>query len=338
MDAERCEPAGSWPAVDGRRPPDPRPDQGPTGRQIHELAGADAPPRGPARRDEAGERARGTHASIGHQDITGVYARRDRRPPGQSLGQGGRHDQLQEHPGARRAPSPAPGAREAAPRPRRRRLAAGGLPGRRSGPGASRALDQHRAMALPPAFLPGGARPRAAEGRQEAGQAAPQEAGAGLTVGRRPAPPARQLGPRAAGGVALEQRSQEERPRGHRREPASAPGGIPALTAQGQEGVGWQPRGPRAGDAWQNGRASRHHRMTSWTSRRCIPRQTGEAWRLPTAASAQVIHQAFCLTSCHSRQSPNVSLMRRRCFPTSTESQTMLDGYSNGICSDNYAA
>src|SRR4029434_644663 len=35
MDAERCEPAGSWHAFDGRRPPHTWSDKGPTGREIH---------------------------------------------------------------------------------------------------------------------------------------------------------------------------------------------------------------------------------------------------------------------------------------------------------------
>jgi hypothetical protein len=42
LDAEGLEPAGAWEAFDGRRPPNAWHDQGPTGREIHDLARAHA--------------------------------------------------------------------------------------------------------------------------------------------------------------------------------------------------------------------------------------------------------------------------------------------------------
>jgi hypothetical protein len=296
MDASRCEPAGSWHAFDGRRPPYTRPDQGPTGRTIHDLSGADAQHRVHTSLDEEGEMGRGTQAPIGHQYITGWSARMDRLHPGKIMGQEGRNDQLQEHTRARMEQSQEPGDGAAAPRPLRRRLAAGGLQGRRIWHGASRALDQNRAMAMPPSFVQGGSLHRAAEVLQEEVQEAPRESGAGLTVCRRTAPQARQMGQMAAGGVAMEKLSQAERHRGNRREHAIAPGGIPDLTAQGKDRFGLQQRGPRTGEAWQHGRDIRNHRMTSCTIRMFIPIHTGDAWRLPASARAQVIHHAFCLT------------------------------------------
>jgi hypothetical protein len=137
MDAERFEPAGSWHAFAGRRPPYTRPDQGPTGRTIHDLSGADAQHRVHASLDEEGEMGRGTQAPIGHQYITGLSARMDRLHPGKIMGQEGRNDQLQEHTCARMEQSQEPGDGEAAPRPLRRRLAEGGLQGRSIWHGAS---------------------------------------------------------------------------------------------------------------------------------------------------------------------------------------------------------
>jgi hypothetical protein len=101
MDAERFEPAGSWHAFAGRRPPYTRPDKGPTGCDIHDLSGADAPHGVHASLDEEGERGIGTQAPVGHQYIAWLYARMDRLHPGQIMGQKGCNDQLQEHTGAR---------------------------------------------------------------------------------------------------------------------------------------------------------------------------------------------------------------------------------------------
>jgi hypothetical protein len=59
MDASRCEPAGSWHAFAGRRPPYTRPDKGPTRGDIHHLARTNAQHRMHASLDEAGEMGRG---------------------------------------------------------------------------------------------------------------------------------------------------------------------------------------------------------------------------------------------------------------------------------------
>ena len=69
MDAERFEPAGSWKAFDGRCPPHTWPDEGPTGRAIHDLSGADAQHGVHASLNEEGEMGIGTQAPIGHQYI-----------------------------------------------------------------------------------------------------------------------------------------------------------------------------------------------------------------------------------------------------------------------------
>jgi hypothetical protein len=71
MDAERFEPAGPWHAFDGRRPPHARPDKGPTWREIHNLARADAEHGVHASLDEEGEMRIGTQPSIRHEHITG---------------------------------------------------------------------------------------------------------------------------------------------------------------------------------------------------------------------------------------------------------------------------
>ena len=147
---------------------------------------------------------RGTQAPLCHQYITWLSARMDRLHPGQIMGQEGRNDQLQEHTGASLEQSQAPGDGAAAPRPRLRRWAEGGLQGRSIGHGASRAIDQTRAMAMPPACVQGGSLHRAAEVLQEEVKEAQRESGAGLTVCRRTAPQARQMGQMAAGGVAMQ--------------------------------------------------------------------------------------------------------------------------------------
>jgi hypothetical protein len=69
MDASCFEPAGAWKAFDGRRPPDPRPDPGPTGRALHHLSRADAPHGLHASLNEEGERGGGTQAPLGHQHV-----------------------------------------------------------------------------------------------------------------------------------------------------------------------------------------------------------------------------------------------------------------------------
>src|SRR4030095_8537264 len=66
------------------------------------------------------------------------------------------------------------------------------------------------AVAMPSPFVQGGLLHRAAEALQEEGKKAQRESGAGLTVGRRTEPQARQMGQMAAGGVAMQNLPQEE--------------------------------------------------------------------------------------------------------------------------------
>ena len=129
---------------------------------------------------------------------------------GEIVGEEGRDDQLQEHPGARMEQPQEVRHGKAAPRPLLRRLAERLLQGRGIGHGAARAIDEKGAMAMPPPFVQGGALHRAAEALQEEVKEAQREFGAGLTVGRRTEPQARQMGQMAAGGVAMQNLQQEE--------------------------------------------------------------------------------------------------------------------------------
>jgi hypothetical protein len=123
MDAERCEPAGSWKPFDGRRPPHTRPDQGPTRREIDHLACTDAPPRLHAGLNEEGHMGIRTQAAIGYQDIAWWSARVDRLHPGQIVGEERRDHQLQEEARARMKQPQQARYGNAAPRPWLRRLA-----------------------------------------------------------------------------------------------------------------------------------------------------------------------------------------------------------------------
>jgi hypothetical protein len=152
LDAESVEPPGPWHAVDGRRPPHTRRDKGPTGREVHELPRADAEHGVHAGLDEGGQVGVGTQAPIRHQHTSGGSHRVHRVHLGQVVGQGGRDDPREEHPGARMAQPQEVGHGEAAPRPWPGRLAEGGLSRRRLGHGAARAADETRATALPPPF------------------------------------------------------------------------------------------------------------------------------------------------------------------------------------------
>ena len=114
----------------------------------------------------------------------------DRLHPGQIVGEKGRDDQLQEHTRAGMEQPQQARHGKAAPRPLLRRLAEGGLQGRGIGHGTSRAIDQKRAMALPPPFVQGGALHRAAEALEQEVKEAQRESGTSLTVGRRTEPQA----------------------------------------------------------------------------------------------------------------------------------------------------
>jgi hypothetical protein len=133
MDAERCEPSGSWEAFDGRRPPHTRPDKRPTGREVHDLSAADAQHGGHAGLHEEGEMGVGTQAPIGHQHISLLSAWMHRLHLGEIVGEEGRGHQLQEHPGARMKQPQEPRDGKTAPRPLHVRLAEGVLEGRRIG-------------------------------------------------------------------------------------------------------------------------------------------------------------------------------------------------------------
>jgi hypothetical protein len=190
MDATRCAPAGSWHACDGRCPPPTWPGQGPTGREIPDLSGADAPHGVHARLDEQGEMGVATQAPIGPEPIVWWSARMHRLHPGTLVGQQGRDDPLAEH--TRAGMEQAQPARHgnAAPRLRLRRRAEGGRQGQGIGHGPSRAIDHTRAMALPPPVVHGGALYRTAEALEQKVTAAPRECGTSLTGGRRTAPQA----------------------------------------------------------------------------------------------------------------------------------------------------
>jgi hypothetical protein len=123
LDAEGLEPAGAGDAFDGRCPAHTRPDQGPTGRDIHALPRAQAPDGVYPGRPEEGEMGVRTQAPIGHQHISCVYAWMHRLHVGQVMGEQGRHDPLQEDPGARMAQPQKLRQGNAAPRARRRRRA-----------------------------------------------------------------------------------------------------------------------------------------------------------------------------------------------------------------------
>jgi hypothetical protein len=72
LDAERFEPAGPGHAFDRGRPPHTRPDKGPTGREIHDLSGADAQHGVHTGPDEKREMRGGTQAPIGHEHVSWV--------------------------------------------------------------------------------------------------------------------------------------------------------------------------------------------------------------------------------------------------------------------------
>jgi hypothetical protein len=204
MDTERFAPAGPWQAFDGSRPPHARPDKRPAWCDIHKLACADAEHGVHASLDEAGQMGIRTESPIGHQPIPFVSARMHGRHLSQVVGAERRDHQLEEHPAAGMEEPQAPGDGNAAPRPLLRRLAKRRLSGGRSGHGASRAIAQEGAVAMPLPFVHGGALHRAAEALQEEVKEASRESGTGLTGGRRAEPSARPMGEMTAGGLAMQ--------------------------------------------------------------------------------------------------------------------------------------
>jgi hypothetical protein len=159
--------------------------------------------------DEEGEMGIGTPAPIDHEHLTRWSERMDGLHLGEIMGEEGRDHELQEESGAGMEQPQQPRHGKAAPRPLLCRLAQCFLSSRGIGHGASRAIDEKRAMAMPPAFTRDGGLHRAAEALQEEGTEAQRESGAGLTGGRRTEPQARQRGQMTAGGVARQDLPQE---------------------------------------------------------------------------------------------------------------------------------
>jgi hypothetical protein len=129
--------------------------------------------------------------------------------PGEIVGEEGGNHQLQEHTGAGMEQAQEPRHGEAAPRPLLRRLAKRLLEGRGIGHRAPRAIDQKRAMALPPPFVQGGSLHRRSEALEEESEEAQREFGPGLTVSRCTEPQTRQMGQMATRSIAVQNLSQE---------------------------------------------------------------------------------------------------------------------------------
>jgi hypothetical protein len=94
----------------------------------------------------------------------------DRVHLGEIVGEEGRDHKLEEHTGAGMEEPQQPGDGKAAPRPLLRRLAERFLEGGRIGHGASRAIDEKGAMAMPPPFVHGGWLHSTAEALEEEGE------------------------------------------------------------------------------------------------------------------------------------------------------------------------
>jgi hypothetical protein len=152
------------------------------------LARADAEPRRPAGRDEAGELRVGTPPPIRHEHSPGCSPRVPLLHLGEVVGEEGRDHQLQEHPGARMEEPQEVSHGNAAPRPLLCRLAERVLEGRRIGHRTSRAIDEKGAMAMPPPFVQGRPLHRAAETLEEEVKKPQREFGTRLTVGRHTEP------------------------------------------------------------------------------------------------------------------------------------------------------
>lgn len=166
------------------------PDQRATRRELDDLARTDAPHRLHAGLDEESHMGIRTQAALGHQSSPLVSARMDRLHLRQVVREERRDAPRQEHTSAGMAQPQQSRHGPATPRPLLRRLADGGLPGRRIGPGAARAIDHKGARAMPSPVIQGGALHRAAEALEQQGKAAPRACGTSLTGGRRTEPPA----------------------------------------------------------------------------------------------------------------------------------------------------
>jgi hypothetical protein len=127
MDTQRCEPTRAWDAFDRRRPPHTRLDKGPTGREVHHLARADAPHGVYAGLAEECEMSIRTQAPIGHEHVPWVSGRVDRLHLSEIVGEKGRDHRLQEHTVAGMKQPQEPRDRKAEPASLLRRLAKGVL-------------------------------------------------------------------------------------------------------------------------------------------------------------------------------------------------------------------
>src|SRR5215211_8829519 len=111
------------------------------------------------------------------------------------------------------------------------------------------------------------------------------------------------MGQMPAGGIAMPHRHEDSVEGGDWREYTVAPRGIPDLATHREHGVRWQPRGPLAGEAWQDGGATRDHGGTSWTIGVLMPIHTGDARSIPPSIRRRGRDHEFGLTSCHSTKS-----------------------------------
>ena len=109
----------------------------------------------------------------------------DRLHTGQIVGEAGRDHELQEHPGPRMEPPQLSRPGKAALWPLLCWLAERVLEGRGIGHGISRAIDEKRAMALPPPVVQGGSLHGATETLEDESEEAQGEFGPRLTVYRR---------------------------------------------------------------------------------------------------------------------------------------------------------
>jgi hypothetical protein len=119
--------------------------------------------------------------------------------------------------------------------------------------GASRAIHAQCAMAMPLTFARATGLQGAAEALQEEGKAASRESGAGLTVGRRAAPSARQMRQMTAGGMARQNLSANKLHGSDGREDTLAPGGIAGLLTRANDGCWVHLGGPLGFEAAQHG-------------------------------------------------------------------------------------
>jgi hypothetical protein len=130
-----------------------------------------------------------------------------------------------------------------------------------------------------------------------------------LTVRRRTAPHARQMGQMTAGGVAMQNLPQEELYGSDRRAHAVAPPALSNLATHCEDGVGLQPCGPLACETLKDGGDTRDPGVTSCTMGVLIPIHTGDARRIPPSTRPHEIDHEFCLTSCHSGLVQNCAVL-----------------------------